>query len=80
MTHNVYVIGRTAAEAEEFIRKQNDSRAWPDCTEFVTVTRPEQLLGLRHPTVVTLEGFVQRRDSDQMANLILNSGGPWLHY
>lgn len=80
MSYQVYVIGRSAVEAEEFIRQQNDSRSWPDCTEFVTVTNPNQLRGLRHPTVVTLDGFAGRRDADEMAELILNRGGPWLHY
>lgn len=78
MTYRVFVIGRSAEEAEEFIRRQNDA-CWPGCTEFVTVTRTHQLIGLRHPTVVTLDGFVERRDADDFAKLILERGGPWLH-
>ena len=81
MTYHVWVIGGNANEAEEFIRDQNDSRDWPKDTEFVNVTRPEQLMGVkRGTTVVTLGRFDRHPDVVRFERLISERSLRWISY
>lgn len=60
MTLHIYVVGQFDHEADTYIREQNGVAS--RCTEFVNLSRPEQLRGTRGATVVTVGTFAMRRD------------------
>ncbi len=74
----ILVLGRNAAEIEAWIQGANDR--YRRGVEFVTVTRYEQVLGLRNPLVVEIGAAELHPEYERMYRTLVLNGATWLSH
>lgn len=73
----VYVLAGDHEQADEWIRRQNDNPSWPWATEFVNLSRPEQLRSVHCCRVVTTGTAQERADWPEFERLLKERAFTW---